>query len=182
MNIVSIDFDIIMAPSIEFYNNLLSMKPPILEDPLMKVCRADFIHYHRLTKWLHQKIQFIDKENIIFIKSHEMINDYVEGDDITLYNIDHHHDLGYKRADNAKINCGNWALHLLKEKKINKYIWINNENSDIGLIESVDFESQSLRAFNLNTLKPDKIIICFSPEWIPQQFHPLYYLWIDLVS
>lgn len=181
MNIVSIDFDIIMAPSIEFYNNLLSLKPPILEDPLMQVCRADCIHYHRLTKWLNQKIQFVDKESIIFIKSHEMINDYIQGENITLYNIDHHHDLGY-REDNTVIHCGNWALHLLKEKKINKYIWINNENSNIGLIESVDFETQSLREFNLNTLKPDKIIICFSPEWIPKQFHPLYYLWIDLVS
>lgn len=181
MNIVSIDFDIIMAPSIEFYNNLVSLKPSIFEDPLMQVCRADYIHYHRLTKWLNQKIKFLNKEDIIFIQSHEMINNYIQGEDITLYNIDHHHDLGYKE-DNTIINCGNWALHLLKDKKIDKYIWINNQNSNKNLLEDIKFETQLLKEFNLNSLKPDKIIICLSPEWIPSQFHSLYYLWIDLVS
>lgn len=110
-----------------------------------------------------------------------MINNYIQGENITLYNIDHHHDLGY-REDNTVINCGNWALHLLKNKRIDKYIWINNQNSNKNVREDVKFETQLLKEFNLNSLKPDKIIICLSPEWIPNQFHPLYYLWIDLVS
>ena len=48
MNIVSIDFDIIMAPSIEFYNNMVG-NPTLFNDDLVKVFTADLIHYQRLT-------------------------------------------------------------------------------------------------------------------------------------
>ena len=51
MNVLSIDFDIIMAPSIEFYNNLVSYED-LFDNELMRICNADLIHYSRLTTWL----------------------------------------------------------------------------------------------------------------------------------
>ena len=51
MNVVSIDFDIIMAPSIEFYNNMTG-NPKLFDNYLTKVFTADLIHYQRLTQWL----------------------------------------------------------------------------------------------------------------------------------
>ena len=44
MNIVSIDFDIIMAPSIEFYNGMAS-DPKLFDHYLTKVFTADLVHY-----------------------------------------------------------------------------------------------------------------------------------------
>ena len=41
MNIVSIDFDIIMAPSIDFYNNVNKDREQLFLNPLMKVSEAD---------------------------------------------------------------------------------------------------------------------------------------------
>jgi hypothetical protein len=48
MNIVSIDFDIIMAPSIEFYNNMTG-NSDLFNNDLVKVFTADLVHYQRLT-------------------------------------------------------------------------------------------------------------------------------------
>lgn len=130
MNIVSIDFDIIMAPSIEFYNNNVRDRT-LFDNPLLKVCNADLEHYRRLTDWL---IKNKKENNVIIIKSHERIVNYIDNPDDIVINIDHHHDLGYKFLENtcldeSKIDCGNWAEYLLSNKLIKKYIWINNENS-----------------------------------------------------
>ena len=39
-----------------------------------------------------------------------------------------------------------------------------------------------LKEFNLNSLKPDKIIICLSTPWVPERYHTLFNLWIDIAS
>lgn len=70
MNIVSIDFDIIMAPSIEFYNNFVSDKN-LFDNPLLKVCNADLQNYRRLTTWFFKNLKNVNYEDVIFIKSHE---------------------------------------------------------------------------------------------------------------
>lgn len=70
MTIVSIDFDIIMAPSIEFYNNFTQDKF-LFDNPLLKVCNADLRIYRQLTTWFFKNLKNVDYENIIFIKSHE---------------------------------------------------------------------------------------------------------------
>lgn len=183
MNIVSIDFDIIMAPSIEFYNNMVG-SPNLFNDDLVKVFTADLVHYQRLTQWLMKQLSQVQPENIICIVSHEKLIDYVsEGD--TIINIDHHHDLGYKNADNKKlnkINCGNWAKHLLEEKIIQNYIWIKNENSNIVKEYDGSIKEYNLKNYQLDNLKADKIILCLSPEWITPQFKPLFFAWIDILN
>ena len=130
MNIVSIDFDIIMAPSIEFYNNMVRTRS-LFNDPLLQVCNADLEHYRRLTDWL---IKNKKNDNVVIIKSHERIVNHISGPEDVIINIDHHHDLGYDFHTNeedkiTKINCGNWAEYLLSNNLIKKYVWINNENS-----------------------------------------------------
>lgn len=54
MNVVTIDFDIIMEPSIIFYNNLVpKVKWQDLDkNALARLFCADLIHYQRLTSWL----------------------------------------------------------------------------------------------------------------------------------
>ena len=48
MRVLSIDFDIIMAPSIEFYNNMTG-NHNLFNNDLVKVFTADLINYQRLT-------------------------------------------------------------------------------------------------------------------------------------
>lgn len=182
MNIVSIDFDIIMAPSIEFYNNLVSYED-LFDNELMRICNADLIHYSRLTVWLLKEINRLTDNDIIFIKSHDSIIKCLEQNpNITLFNIDHHHDLGYTGETDEPINCGNWAKYLLNNHLIKNYIWINNENSVSPKHYKEKYGMETLKSFNLDNLEADKIIICLSPEWVPPQYRHLFFLWMDIVQ
>ena len=183
MNIVSIDFDIIMAPSIEFYNNFTHDRY-LFDNPLLKVCNADLEHYRKLTTWFFKNLKNVNYENVIFIKSHEQAVNYINKGD-TLINIDHHHDLGYKKEedikpDEPKCHCGNWVKYLFDNNIISDYIWINNKNSTQPLYFNGKIEQCAIEDYNLDSLTGDKVIICLSPEWVPPQFHPLFYSWMDI--
>lgn len=185
MNIVSIDFDIIMKPSIECYNNIM-MDREAYDPMLLNNFHADLTIYKKLTEWLIETIQLLPAENIIFIDSHEQIIKHIPmNEQIYLINIDHHHDMGYRPEDNSvekdkNLHCGNWAKYLLKEKLINEYIWICNENSQKNFIHNINFHYIS--EYNLNNLKANKIIICLSSPWIPNQFRPLFYTWMSIIA
>lgn len=185
MTVVTIDFDIIMAPSIEFYNNLTGNKK-LFDDPLTRVFPADFIHYQRLTQWIISQMRTLNKTDIVFITSHDSLINYVSPED-TVINIDHHHDLGYERpGDNNKnhneINCGNWAEYLLNNNLIKNYIWIKNENSNPNKKCKSIIEEYNFKTYELANLQADKIIFCLSPEWVPPQYHNLFFIWIDILN
>lgn len=62
--VVSIDFDIIMGPNIEAYNNYAG-KPwdeIFLIAPLMQYCNADLNDYVRLTNYLIKLTKTLKKE------------------------------------------------------------------------------------------------------------------------
>ena len=102
MNILSIDFDIIMAPDINLYNNLVSPSEDgmrnitkLAEDhPLLQGCRADLGHYQRIVEILMNVIYGMGVEDIRISYSHEDIKNVLNDlSNVTVYNIDHHHDL-----------------------------------------------------------------------------------------
>lgn len=182
MNVVSIDFDIIMAPSIEFYNNLVN-SPKLFDNPLLQVCNADLIHYKRLTLWLIDQIEYLSPDKIIFIESHEeIINFLPDSSEIHLINIDHHHDLSYENKDpNLGVNCGNWGKYLLNNNKIKDFFWIHNINSILPIFES-NYTHSTIEDYDLRQLKADMIIICLSPQWVPPQYSVLFHLWVEIVN
>lgn len=183
MNVVSIDFDIIMAPSIEFYNNMTG-NPKLFDNYLTKVFTADLIHYQRLTQWLIQQTKHLKQEDIIFIFSHDSLIKCVNPEDIVI-NIDHHHDLGYPNPEQhilPEVNCGNWAQYLLENNLIKDYIWIKNENSNTKKQYKEKIQEYNFSSYQLNNLKADKIIICLSPEWVPTQYRPLFFSWINILN
>ena len=180
MNVVSIDFDIIMAPSIEFYNHQVNF-PDLFEHPLMKLCPADLMHYNRLTVWLLKEINRLTDEDIIFIQSHEQIVNYINDKNTFLINIDHHHDLGYIPQEDS-LNCGNWAKHLLSNNLIKHYLWLKNESSVKPMFFNGNYSERCLTKYNLEELEADKIIICLSPQWIPPQYKHLFSLWLQMVN
>lgn len=185
MNIVSIDFDIIMAPSIELYKSIEYSNLPY-ENYYIDLFKADLIIYQKLTNWLLNNIPNLNETDIYFIESHEQIINFLPKDNnISLCNIDHHHDLGYgppAELDKEPLNCGNWGLYLLKNNLIHDYTWIKNGNSERKFHNKYYYNSKCFYDFDLNKLKPDRIIICLSSPWVPRQYHALFNLWIDMAG
>lgn len=186
MNVVSIDFDIIMAPSIELYGSFGQKQP--YEDYYMNLFNADLVIYNKITNWLLNNVPNLNETDIYFIESHEQIINFLPKDDnIALFNIDHHHDLGYKSPkdldeEDLSLDCGNWGLYLLKNNLITNYTWIKNSNSSKSFYNKYSYNSKCFYDFDLNKLKPNKIIICLSAPWVPEQYYPLFNLWIDMIS
>ena len=183
--LVTIDFDIIMAPSIQWYNGIVPKTSwkDIEKDPISQFFNADLIHYKRLTEWLIEQTRTLSKEQIVFITSHEKLVDYIDLEEFyEVVNIDHHHDLGYIKNENNSIDCSNWMKILYDKRIINKYTWINNFNSDAPTSLEYPVDSKVLVDYNLSSIKPDILIICLSPEWVPPSYHNLFYLWMDLLN
>ena len=123
--------------------------------------------------------------------SHEHIGRFLTNEnDLEIVNIDHHHDLGYKEDEKfEKCHNANWAYYFFKQGKLKKYIWLNNNNSDMipppryencfssQLFCEMD-ESKYIEQFG----KPDKIFLCLSPEWVPSHYAPLFYLLLDILN
>ena len=42
------------------------------------------------------------------------------------------------------------------------------------------YTKKLLSEYDLSTIHPDMIIICFSPEWIPEHIRPLFDVWIKI--
>lgn len=201
MNVLSIDFDIIMAPDIELYNGMVSTSPDgsrsieqrIKEHPLLGGCRADLKHYQKLIPYVLKVCQNLNVEDIRVSFSHEDIKNLLDGlNDVHVFNIDHHHDLGYPQPnrkieeEESRCSCANWAEYYINRNIISKLTWLNNTNSSSipphwendGRIDVQTYQTTSLE----NLPHMDKLFICLSPEWTPSTYHPLFYLMLDLIN
>lgn len=94
-----------------------------------------------------------------------------------VYNIDFHHDLyDFKTSDEARVNCGNWATELLKERPGMHYVWVKREDSDVevrGKVVSKDIvDFMTFATFQMNFLKGIEkefqyLFLCRSAIWSP---------------
>ena len=195
-NIVTIDFDIIMAPSIMLYNNMVGpgkWEEDFMNNPQLALSTADLQHYQVLMQWLLKTVPVMSKENIHFIFDHEKIINFLPEteDDIIITNIDHHHDVVYEDSHKKEkitkdnLTCGNWVKYIADNKNLLRYNWICNGNSErvdknfAHLVTS----TVDLREYNFNNLStPDCLIICLSPFWIPPTYRPLFYTILDVCN
>lgn len=183
--ILTIDFDVIMWPSIELYNNLPSgWEDRIQRLPMLGNCLIDYDLYSRLTDLF---IYLLNKTNIHFITHHDEVVSYLGKDNIYhIINIDHHHDWYYNEEDKdrvEKINCGNWIKYLNDNNMLSFYTWINTFNSNLcddilnhDKIEFFKIDEVELKDFFI----PDEVFICLSPDWIPPYIQPLYSIWKNI--
>ena len=191
MNIVTIDFDIIMGPSIGLYNNLINSETrasDLVKDfPYLNCANADLNTYEFLTRYYINILKKLDKSKIYFIKSHEQVVPLVSKNrDANLINIDHHHDVGYDIKFDKPIissSCGNWVKYCRDRKLLDSYCWIKNDNSnDIEsrvyrekyIDKEILFKDAQLEQLAKET---DILVICASYEWIPPIYHPLILNW-----
>lgn len=201
MNILSIDFDIIMAPDIPLYNHLIqgtdangkniSLQTIAKDFPSLNYCRADLGHYQKIFLYLVKIIPYLDVDDIRVSFNHEDIKFILEeASDAHVFNIDHHHDLGYydrpeKRKNDNICSCANWGDYFFRNGTITKFTWLKNVNSDENQEYKEDprVEYLDLRDYDLNNLpKFDKLFICLSPEWVSENYFPLFYMILDYIN
>ena len=188
MNVLSIDFDIIMAPSINLYNNMV---PELKWDELLKnlpnlsTTPADLNIYSDLLRYL---LRTIDKTSSIYIAySHSFIKDYLQYDcDLNITNIDHHHDIFYNIKDTENklqdCSCANWVKYFYDQNKLKNYTWVHNDNScDPNFEVNFKYNKIPFREFKFAN-SYDKYFICLSPEWVPPYYHSLFYTLLDCLN
>lgn len=186
-NILTIDFDIIMGPSIDLYNHLVPNTKwyELKNIPQLNLLSFDSKIYQRLTLYLLELIKEIKFKNIHFILDHEKTTFLISSEEnFNIYNIDHHHDCGYHQYDqNEPLSCANWIAKIFDINKINNYTWITNLNSKDPETDKYKINKEFIHGYNFSQIPiPDELIICLSPSWVPEEFHPLFFLWQDMVS
>ena len=188
MKIVTIDFDIIMRPSIESYNYFINEDGDSIDQLEQEFvhfqnCQADLSIYKLLTDFILN----VESEKIFFISSHKDILQFVN-ESVDLINIDHHHDLGYSNesySETFEISCGNWVEQLYRENKIKSYTWIHNPNyfllmGDQARIDNdliISDENEMKKYLNNLAQHTDSLIICSSFPWVPSMYRPLFDTW-----
>lgn len=191
VNVVTIDFDIIMSPSIGLYNNLVDPDDPVAdvieEFGFIANIPADLYKYEYLTRYIIRSLENVT--DVYFISNHGSVVDILKkiphDEPINITNIDHHHDVGYD-VENwtlpfRKLSCGNWVKYAKDLKLFDEYTWIKNDNSDpiptLGrkyINNTIDFADAKLESLARHT---DFLIICASYEWVPPVYHPLFLNW-----
>ena len=203
VNILSVDFDWIMAPSIEIYNNMVG-GDRYPWDEIRDRCPGarfdcDFERYKKLCIYLGNIVKTLPKDHLKHAQDHGAIVDACKDWSINqhtynLYNIDHHHDCGYNNKENPTIEdlcsgvtCANWVLMLTKEcPNCQSYIWINNYNSNSAILDPA-FDNmppftQTSDINAINYVDFNYVFICKSEPWVPPQYYPLYEGLLELLE
>lgn len=196
MNCLTIDFDIIMKPCIQLYNDLIddNWTIPQIESnfpTLPLVLQPDFFIYEYITRFLIRVFKALPSNKVFFIKDHgtagRLLDNYKN---VNLTNIDHHHDIGYgattARMQLSAPHTGDWVKYLKDKKIVTTYNWIGNSNSVYPKTELEPYIDCSIELPQIDLNKfveqIDMLIICNSPEWIPSQYQTLWDIWVGIAE
>lgn len=181
--------DWIMAPSIAAYNHFVRTNTGRSLDDVLKTyapgitTKADMEKFYQIMN-LIINCSALGEKNTGWSYSHDDIINFLqlkEGQKIHLFNVDHHHDLGYEDNANSpyyRVNCANWVSDLNRNNHLASYCWVNNETSQNPDEEQIQVLPEYLTSKDIYILKRipfDKVFIATSPDWIPGDYHPL--LW-----
>lgn len=201
-NVLSIDMDYIMAPSIGLYNDLAG-NPEFQNcnfwEKVDMVRNVDkFVSFDEnkllfLTDIFAKQLGELDPENFFFANEHDGILEFLCGDEkkkdevFNVYNIDHHHDVFYGPNQKADVDrfdfatLANWVYYLGKHEKLNKYYWVRNENSlplEREACKMLDFPADLTNIWEkteeLFNVKFDYVFVCKSAEFFPSKFQYLF--------
>ena len=192
-NILTIDFDIIMYPCIDFYNHRVPQQnwEELQLNPLMGSVYGDLKLYKKLTELLLYHTNFLSKDDFIFIECHEDVVNYLpNNEDYYITNIDQHHDVAYNECDSKNrikhLTCANWVKYCYdNDMHMKGYNWWNSLSSQFPIYEDdMKFinDIQKITEINLKRQKFDKIIICLSKPWTPPNYRELFYNWMNIIG
>ena len=199
-NILSVDFDAILYPCIQLYNDKVigSENPTVM----WKILDRDIgiIEHIRYDANLLQSISSIMEDAVLngskfyAIETHDQIIDILREDEdfdkidrggnhINLVNIDFHHDILYSKESEDSIisydeyTCADWVGYLKFHEYLNTYTWVHAANSsfpDPNLIKGLHFDTIPNKDIGKIKIPFDKVFFCLSPQWVPYQYHHLY--------
>lgn len=185
-----------MRPSIEFYNDLVSEEWTVSgierEYPIITtVLPPDFNIYDRIVRLIMRQFKQLEQSKVFFIKDHNKAVDLLRGyTDVSLCNIDHHHDVGYEDTtpltNIIRPDVGNWVKYLKDKKIVTNYTWIHNPNSTFPESKLDKYINNHYELQQIQTNQFDKqidlLIICNSPEWIPSMYQPLFNILLNIAE
>lgn len=186
-NILTIDFDIIMEPAIQLYNNCApshGWEELTNTNSYGNILIGNYQTYQALTNFILNLTRTLKKEQIYFIYDHHDIIRFLDkNEQYIVTNIDHHHDRGYPSKEHPEalneLNCGNWVNFV---PNLQHYLWIKNPNS---IERSPEENDNAINFFDYhldNLMPPDQLFICFSIPWVPPCNQPLFYTWMDMLN
>ncbi len=210
LNILSIDFDIIMYPCIKLYNDKVngSENSTVVWNILNDTMEIDkHISYDAKTLlllgFLLKKAK-ADNSKIIALDEHQKIIDDLKtidkynSDIYNITNVDFHHDIFYRKEDESRVkyfdkyDCSNWVGYLYKNNKLVSYTWYKAPNSEIirsSLIDEKDadkfiFKSIGIDDDNMELMKKtcNRVYLVKAPQWVPYKYIHLYNLLYSMVS
>jgi hypothetical protein len=197
MQVLSIDIDYIMGPSIDLYQGLW-WEPN-------STCRWEKLYDSTDFKESHFNIDqgnlifcyevFLRSikncDNVAFAYDHDSILYHISDyENIDLINIDHHDDVVCEDSfyddyvkkleyeyhavkDCDRIHEGNWVSWLQHKGKLNSYTWVCNENSNRNLNEKEDYISSIIKNYN-RTIRQDCKFINYNFDHIFVCLSPQY--------
>ena len=187
-NVLSIDLDFIAEPYIQLYYDMTheaSVEKTwdvVFSNPALTGNNFD-INPDNVIYALDIFSRSLAKcKNVAFGITHDSILFELEDkDNLNIVNIDHHHDIMYPPEHLADLKYdivyeGDWIEYLHKKSKMEKYVWIRNENSyhlHINCPTTLDW-STYLKTEYQYEMVPDLIFVCLSPAYIPK-FHWFYF-------
>ena len=132
----------------------------------------DWIYEERQCLLINELLlkKFNNAKKIIFIKSHHAFLKYYENES-EIYNIDHHHDLGYDTTEPIdEYREGNWMMYFLKNNLLKKYVWVHNLKSvmnqtQLDCLRNIDEYYNTINLDVCNNEEFEKIIICESYDY-----------------
>ena len=188
-NVLSIDLDYIAEPYIQLYSKIQNdysvekQWGDVFSDPALVSNNFDINPNNVIYALDTFSCSLAKCKNVVFGITHDSILFELEDkDNLNIVNIDHHHDIMYPGGMELDLKYdivyeGNWIGHLHEKSKIEKYVWIKNENS-YGLHKdcptTMRWESHLKENSPLFEMIPDLIFVCLSPAYIPK-FHWVYF-------
>ena len=187
-NVLSIDLDFIAEPYIQLYNDMTheaSIEKSwdvIFSDPALTSNNFDINPDNVIYALNIFSRSLVKCKNVAFGITHDSILFELEDkDNLNIVNIDHHHDIMYPPEHLADLKYdivyeGDWIEYLHKKSKMEKYVWIRNENSyhlHINCPTTLDWSTYLKTEYQYEMI-PDLIFVCLSPAYIPK-FHWFYF-------
>ncbi len=168
MNVLTIDVDYAFSPSISEYDDFVRGSAIDLDLQLQQLDRLGFVPKLNEEKFceLISVVSKLDKSvDYRKITHHQEILNFLPDCNVTIFNIDHHHDIFYPGwHDKEILDEGNWVYHL---KTCDGYFWIRNHDSEDAPEHDLPFDVRELCMTDFLSSFPffDLVIFCASPHW-----------------
>ena len=168
MNVLTIDVDYAFSPSISEYDDFVrgsAIELDLQLQQLEKLGMTPKLNDKKLDELISVVTKLEKTIQIRKITHHQEILNVLPDRNVTIFNIDHHHDIFYPGwHDKEVLDEGNWVYHL---KSCDGYFWIRNKDSEEAPEQGLPFDVSELYMHDFLSCFPsfDLVIFCASPHW-----------------